>query len=72
MSTAIGPNAFVSYVMTLLAISALTVFLMPETKGRILTDDHKDFTKESSLRHARIRSSHSKLRIRAFFQHPIR
>ena len=45
LSTAIGPNAFVYYVMTLLAISALTVFLMPETKGRILTDDHKDFTK---------------------------
>lgn len=43
MATAIGPNAFAIYVMVLLTISAVTVLLMPETKGRILTDNERDF-----------------------------
>jgi MHS family alpha-ketoglutarate permease-like MFS transporter len=43
MSTAFGPTSFTFYVMLLLAVSAITVWTLPETKGRVLTDETEDF-----------------------------
>ncbi|MDF3312838.1 MFS transporter [Rhodococcus sp. T2V] len=44
LTTSVGPNAFLFYVLALLVISGITVFVMPETKGRILNDDADVFT----------------------------
>ena len=43
LSTAFGPAAFTGYVIALLLVSALTVSTLPETRGRVLTDDTADF-----------------------------
>lgn len=39
LSTTFSPAAFLMYVVVLLSITAATVWFMPETKGRELTDD---------------------------------
>lgn len=43
LSSSFGTQSFVLYVMVLLAISAATIVTLPETRGRILTDDSADF-----------------------------
>ncbi|MFF5790732.1 MFS transporter [Paeniglutamicibacter sp. NPDC012692] len=44
LSTTFGPHAFLIYLTVLLAISAATIFSIPETKGRVLNDDTDSFT----------------------------
>ncbi|GAB3701719.1 hypothetical protein [Mariniluteicoccus flavus] len=39
LTRAYGPRAFSYYVMTMLLISAATVLTLPETRGRVLTDE---------------------------------
>lgn len=42
--TSFGPHAFLIYLSVLLVISAITIFTIPETKGRELSDDVESFT----------------------------
>lgn len=44
LSTSFGPHAFLIYLTVLLVISAVTIFMIPETKGRELNDDVESFT----------------------------
>ncbi|WP_404290988.1 MFS transporter [Glutamicibacter arilaitensis] len=44
LSTTFGAHAFLIYMTVLLAISAFTIFMLPETKGRELSDDTDSFT----------------------------
>lgn len=44
LSTSFGPHAFLIYLTVLLVISAITIFSIPETKGRVLNDDTGLFT----------------------------
>lgn len=44
LTTSYGSHAFLIYLSVLLLISAFTVFRLPETKGRVLTDDTETFT----------------------------
>lgn len=44
LSTSFGPHAFLIYLSVLLVISAVTIFTIPETKGRELSDDVESFT----------------------------
>ena len=44
LSTSFGPHAFLIYLTVLLVISGITIFTIPETKGRELNDDVDSFT----------------------------
>lgn len=48
LTTTYGEHAFLIYLSVLLVISAFTVFRLPETKGRVLTDDPEAFLKTSA------------------------
>ena len=52
MATNFGATSFAIYVIVLLAISAITVLTLPETRGRILTDETHEFTGKAPKRSA--------------------
>lgn len=52
LSSSFGPGAFVVYVVALLLVSAATVLTLPETRGRVLTDDPADFHAARTVRSA--------------------
>ncbi|MBP1325626.1 MHS family alpha-ketoglutarate permease-like MFS transporter [Leucobacter exalbidus] len=49
LTTTYGAHAFLIYLSVLLVISAYTIYRLPETKGRVLTDDTETFTDAVSV-----------------------